>query len=175
MRINNAIKSRNKYNGLNVLGVIMILMGLVMLLLPLIQPKPYDEYVEKEVVISGVHRHYTKLHNRTHNYYDYITTKDGERYKITGKYKEENLKPTLQEGTVATIKYDDNNILSSMKSVEEISVNGIKVVTYNDSPKSWDFSVKLCLVFCIIGAGCLSFYYLSVFYEKKKAKKREAR
>lgn len=141
-----------EYRILIILGIVCILFGLSAVVLPVFLPiTPYEEYMEKEVVILKFDHFYTVKGSS----YDYIITEDGE-YNITGDYSRSQLSDILTKETVATIKYDVNPIFPHKKYVEEMIVAGNKVVTYDDDePIQWTGPIIFCLVFSLIGVGLL--------------------
>lgn len=155
-----------------VLGCAFIFLGLFILTSPLIPPKPYDEYMEKDVAISK----FDYFHTVKGSSYHYILTEDGEKYNITGKYTSSELYDLLLPGTCATIKYDVNRIFPFKKYAEEITVNGNKIVTYdNDQPPNWTALIIAGSLSLSIGIGLMVVFRLAVVQNRKKQKKRDAR
>lgn len=155
-----------------VLGVISISFGIFSLLLPLMPATPYDEYMEKEVIISEINHYYGYRSSS----YDYIVTKDGEVYNITGKYNTSKLFELLAEETPARIKYDVNKIFPFKKYVEEMTVNDIQVVKYdNDQPINWTFPVIASSICFLIGAGFLFVCRAFIIRNRKMQAKRDER
>ena len=108
--------------------------------------------------------------------YDYIVTKDGEVYNITGEYNKSQLFELLAEETPAWIKYDINKVFPSKKYVEEMTVDGILVVKYNnDQPVNWAFPIAFCSIFCLFGIGLLFVYRSFITRNRKIQAKRDAR
>ena len=164
---------RKEFNIFLILGTIAILFGLLMLLLPIIPTTPFEEYTEKEVVISKFDHFYGGVRGAS---YDYIVTHDGEIYNITGEYRKSELSEFLIEGTVAVIKYDTNNILPFKKYVEELTVDENRLVTYNnDAPINWAPHVIFCLISCFIGISLLLACRWQVIRNRKLQAKRDAR
>ena len=164
---------RKEFNIFIILGIIAILFGLFILLLPVIPTTPYEEYKEKEVVISKFDHFYGGVKGAS---YDYIITEDGETYNITGDYSRSELSEILIKGTVAVIKYDNNNILPFKKYAEEMTVDGNKIVTYNDdAPINWIPHIILGLLFCLIGVALLFLCRWHIIRNRKLQAKRDAR
>ena len=164
---------RKEFNIFLILGTIAILFGLFILLLPIIPTTPFEEYTEKEVVISKFDHFYGGLKGAS---YDYIITDDGEKYNITGEYSKSELSEFLIEGTVAVIKYDTNNILPFKKYVEELTVEENRLVTYNnDTPINWAPHIIFCLISCFIGISLLLAFRWEVIRNRKLQAKRDAR
>ena len=164
---------RREYNIFLVLGIITIFFGIFILLLPTIPTTPYEEYKEKEVVISKFDRYYGGRYGAT---YDYIITEDGEKYIVTGEYSRSELTEILVKETAAVIKYDINNILTFQKYAEEITVNGNKIVTYNnDAPTNWTPHIIFFLISCLIGVAFLFAYRWQIIRNRKLQAKRDAR
>ena len=159
-----------EYRILVILGVVCVLFGLSAVLLPALIPiTPYEEYMEKEVVILEFDHYYVVKGSS----YDYIITEDG-KYNITGKYSRSQLSDILTEGTVAMIKYDINPVFPHKKYVEEMSIAGNKVVTYDDDePIQWTGLIIFCLVFCLIGVGLLFVCRRVVIQNRKLQVKRD--
>jgi len=153
-----------------ILGTVAILFGLFVILIPLIPITPYEEYQEKEVVISKFDHFYGV---RTSSY-DYITTEEGESFNITGDYNRSELSEILIKGTVAVIKYDTNNIFPFKKYVEEMIVDGNKIVTYdNDTPIDWNPYIIACSLCSFIGVCFLFLYYWQIIENRKLQAKRD--
>ena len=147
--------------------------GLLILLWPIIPTTPFEEYTEKEVVISKFDHFYGGLKGAS---YDYIITDDGEKYNITGEYSKSELSEILTEGTVAVIKYDTNNILPFKKYVEELTVGENILVTYNnDAPINWASHIIFCLISCFIGVAFLFAYRWQIIRNRNLQAKRDAR
>ncbi len=163
---------RKEFSIFLILGIISILFGLFILLLPVIPTTPFEEYKEKEVIISKFdHFHSSKYANR-----HYIITEDGEKYNVTGEYSRSELSEILIKGTVAVIKYDTNNVLPFIKYAEEMTVDGNKIVTYNnDDPINWTPHIIFCLIGCFIGFIFLSAYRCIIIRNRKLQAKRDAR
>lgn len=156
-----------------IFGIIAILCGLFVLLFPFIPPTPLDKHVEKEVTISKFDH---SIGLRYAASYDYIITEHGKKYRITGDYNRSELSETLTKGTVAIIKYDTNDILPFIKYAEEISVDGNKIVTYNnDTPIKWTPHIIFSLFICLVGAASLFFYRWNIVRYRTLQAKRDAR
>lgn len=156
-----------------ILGIAFILMGILEFLLPFKPSIPYEEYLEKDIVISKFDRSYGA---RAITTYDYIITGDGENYTLTGDYDQSELSKILIKGTDATIKYRVNSVLPFLKYAEEIIVDGNKVATYdNDAPVNWTFVIIMGVVSCAMGAFFLFMYHWSIAHNRKLQEKRDKR
>ena len=156
-----------------IFGIIAIWCGLFVLLFPFIPPTPLDEHIEKEVVISKFDH---SIGIRYAASYDYIITEDGKKYNVTGDYIYSELDETLAKGTVAIIKYDTNDIFPYIKYAEELSVDGNKIVTYNnDAPIKWVPHIIFGLFTCLVGAASLFFYRWNIVRYRTLQAKRDAR
>ena len=101
---------------------------------------------------------------------------DGEKYNITGEYSRSELSEILIKGTTAVIKYDTNDILPFKKYAEEMTVDGNKIVTYNnDAPTNWTPHIIFCVLSCFIGAAFLFAYRWQIMRNRKLQAKRDAR
>lgn len=156
-----------------ILGIVIILIGSSSLLLPFMPTTPYEEYTEKEVVISKFDYHYGGYRGTS---YCYIITEDGEKYNVTGEYVRSELYEVLTEGTVAVIKYRTNNIFRFKKYVEEITVNGTKLVTFNNSdPINWPLLIVFSFTCFLIGVIFLFAYREQIIRNRKLQAKRDAK
>ncbi len=173
MRRKNDNQIRKEFISLLIFGIIAIFAGLFVLIYPLLPTTPLEEHKEKEIVISQFDYHGGGRYGAS---YHYIITEDGERYNITGEYSATQLYDLLTEGTVATIKYDTNKILPWIKYAEEMTVNGNKIVTYNnDDPPNWTLHIIFGLLTFLIGMGFLFFYGWEILNNRKIQAKRDAR
>ena len=164
---------KKEYKFFLVLGILFILLGLFFISLPFIPPTPYEKYAEKEVVISK----FDDFHGvRGLASYDYIITEDGEQYNITGAYNRSELTKVLTKGTVVIIRCRTNNVLPFKKYAEEITVNGNKIVTYNnDAPINWTPPIIFSSMSFLIGVLFLFAYRWQITQNKKINAKRDAR
>ena len=173
MRRKSDKETRKEFNIFLILGTVAILVGLFILLLPIMPTTPYEEYKEKEVIISEFDHFSGGLYGAS---YDYIITEDGEKYNITGDYSKSKLSEVLTKGTTAVIKYDTNNILPFIKYAEEMTVDGNKIVTYNNNaPTNWAPHIVFCVLSCFIGVAFLFAYRWQIMRNRKLQAKRDAR
>ena len=173
MRRRSDKETKKEFNIFLVLGIIAILFGIFIVLWPIMPTTPYEEYKEKEVIISEFDHFYGGLKGAS---YDYIITEDGEKYNVIGEYSRSELSEILIKGTTAVIKYDTNNILPFKKYAEEITVGGNKIVTYNDDvPTNWTPHIIFCLICCLIGVSFLFVFRWQVIRNRKLQAKRDAR
>ena len=155
-----------------IFGVSLILFGVFILLYPIIPTTPYEEYIQKEVVILKLD-HFIGVKGSS---YDYIITKDSKEYKVTGEYNRSELNENLTEGTVAVIKYDANTIFPFIRYAEEIIVDGNKIVTYNnDAPVNWILHIIVSLFSCLIGTALLFAFRWHIMRNRKLQAQRDAR
>ncbi len=162
---------RKEFSIFLILGIIAVLSGIFVLLFPVLPTTPYEEYKEKDVVISQFNHHYGKWSS-----YNYIITEDGVRYIVTGDYSKSELSELLIKGTAAVIKYDTNKILPFIKYAEEIIVDGNKIVTYNnDTPTNWAPHIIFCLLLCLVGVAFLFAYRWHIIRNRNLQAKRDAR
>jgi len=163
---------RKEYRIFLVIGCAFILFGLFILLSPLIPLTPYDEYMEKDIVISKFDYHSTVKGASYH----YILTEDGEKYNITGEYESSELYTTLSPGTYATIKYEINKVFPLKMYVEEMIVNGNKIITYdNDRSPDWTAIMIVSSILLLLGTGFLFAYRATILHNRKQQQKRNAR
>lgn len=164
---------KKEYRIFLILGIIYIVTGMFFISVLFLPSTPYEEYVEKEVIISK----FDNFHGvRYAASYDYIVTVDGDEYNITGEYDHSELSELLTEGTPAIIKYDVNDILPFKQYVEEMIVDGEKIVTYNnDEPANLVFPVIFLLIFCLMGFVFLFTYRSFIIRNRKLQEKRNAR
>jgi len=171
MRRKNDKEIRKEFSVFLVLGIVAILFGMFILLYPIIPTTPYEEYREKEVVISEFDSSYSR-----HSSYDYIITEDGELYRISGDYNRSDLVGILTKGTAAVIKCGSNGILPFIKYAEEMIVDGNKIVTYNnDAPTNWASNIIFCVLFFLIGVVFIFAYRWQITRNRKLQAKRDAR
>ena len=164
---------KKEFNIFLVLGIIAILFGIFIVLWPIMPTTPYEEYKEKEVIISEFEHFYGGVRGAS---YDYIITEDGEKYNITGDYSKSELSEVLTKGTTAVIKYEINNILPFKKYAEEMTVDGNKIVTYNNNASTnWAPHIIFCLRSCFIGVAFLFAYRWQIMRNRKLQAKRDAR
>ena len=163
---------RKEYRIFLVIGCAFFLFGLFILWSPLIPLTPYDEYMEKDVVISKFDYHSTVKGASYH----YILTEDGEKYNITGEYESSELYTMLSPGTYATIKYEINKVFPFKMYVEEMIVNGNKIITYdNDQPPDWTAIMIVSSILLLLGTGFLFAYRATILHNRKQQQKRDAR
>ena len=154
-------------------GIVAIFASLFVLTYPLIPATPLEEHKEKEIVISQFDYHGGGRYGAS---YHYIITEDGERYNITGEYSATQLYDVLSKGTVAVIKYDTNKLLTFINYAEEMTVNGNKIVTYNnDDPPNWTLHIIFGLLTFLVGIGFLFFYGWEIKHNREMQAKRDAR
>ena len=155
-----------------ILGVSLILFGVFILLYPIIPTTPYEEYIQKEVVISK----FDDFRGAKGTFYDYIITKDGEEYRVTGEHNKSELYEILTEGTTAVIKYDTNALLPFIRYAEEITVDGDKIVTYNnDAHVNWIPHIIFGLFSCLIGSALLFTFRWHIIRNRKLQAQRDSR
>ena len=172
MRRKSDRETKKEFSIFLILGILAIFVGLFIFVYPLMPTRPYEEYNEKEVVISSFDLS-TSVKGAS---YHYIITEDGEKYNITGEYSASELYEILIKGTVAVIKYATNNILPFKKYAEEITVNGNKIVIYNnDAPTNWTPHIIYGLLFCLIGVFFLLAFRWQIMRNRKLQAKRDAR
>ena len=156
-----------------IFGIVAISAGLFVLTYPLIPATPLEEHKEKEIVISQFDYNGGGRYGAS---YHYIITEDGERYNITGEYNATALYEILIKGTVARIKYDTNKILPWMKYAEEMTVDGNKIVTYNnDDPTNWTMHIIFGLFALLIGLASLFLCRWEIKHNREMQAKRDAR
>ncbi|MBQ7379375.1 MAG: hypothetical protein IJW70_06795 [Clostridia bacterium] len=156
-----------------VVGILCILVGLFMLTLPLMHATSYQELTEAQVTIKKFDRHYGGGKFAS---YDYIVTEDGDVFNVTGEYSRAELEGLLSPGTAVTIKYSTNRILPFKQYAEEMTVDGLTVVAYNNhKPIDWTGSVIFCIIFCLLGVAQIIGYCLLIRRNRKMQEKRDAR
>ena len=155
-----------------ILGSCFIAFAIFCIILPLIPPTPYNEYVEKEVVVSGFDHNYGGVRGAS---YHYIVTTDGEMYNITGEYNASKLKANLIKGTTITIRCSENQFFNR-KYAEEIFLNGELLVKYNnDEPVEWAAPIIFATFSALVGIGFILSYRFFVLHNRKLQAKRDAR
>ena len=155
-----------------ILGCCFIAFAIFCILLPLVPRTPYEDHLEKEIVVSGFDYHSGGV--RGASYY-YIITTDGEIYNITGDYSTSKLKESLKEGTQITIKYTENKFFNR-RYAEEIVLNGEFLVKYNnDQPIDWTGSIIFATFSALVGIGFILSYRFFVLHNRKIQAKRDAR
>lgn len=155
-----------------VLGCCFIAFAIFCILLPLIPPTPYNEYVEKEVIVSYSDHYSGGVRSAS---YCYIVSTDGEIYNITGKYSAPELRAHLKKGTEIVIKYTENKIFNR-KYAEEIMLNGAILVEYdNDEPIEWSGYIIFATFSALVGIGFILSYRFFVNHNRQLQAKRDAR
>ena len=164
---------KKEFISVLIFGIVAIFAGLFVLTYPLIPATPLEEHKEKEIVISQFDYHGGGRYGAS---YHYIITEDGERYNITGEYSATQLYDVLSKGTVAVIKYDTNKLLTFKNYAEEMTVDGNKIVTYNnDDPTNWTMHIIFGLLALLIGLASLFFCRWEIKHNRKMQAKRDAR
>lgn len=164
---------RKEFGIFLISGILAILFGIFILLFPIMPTTPYEEYKEKDVVISQFNHHYGGIRFASYNY---IITEDGEKYNISGDYSKSELSEFLIKGTAAVIKYDTNDIIPFIKYAEELTVDGNKIVKYNnDTPINWAPHIIFCLLSCLMGVALLFAYHWQILRNRNLQAKRDAR
>ena len=164
---------KKEFISVLIFGIVTIFAGLFVLTYPLIPATPLEEHKEKEIIISQFDYHSGGRYGAS---YHYIITEDGERYNITGEYIATQLYDVLSKGTVAVIKYDTNKILTFKKYAEEMTVDGNKIVSYNnDDPPNWTMHIIFGSLVLLIGLAFLFFYRWEIKRNREMQAKRDAR
>lgn len=154
-----------------ILGCAGILTGFFVLFLPFLTSTPYEEYREKEIVVSGIERD----HYIWGNSFTSIVADDGIEYNISGKYNFFELE-SLSVGTEASIKYGKNKVFPFIAYIEEMTVDGKQMVTYdNDEPVNWTLTIIFSLILIILGIGFLCFLCFFLVRNRELQAKRDAR
>ena len=121
---------RKENRMVRIIGYICIFLGLALLISSLIPPAAYEDYVEKDIVIRKIY----DFHSRG-SLTDYIVSTEGHEYTVTGSYRRDELYKKVSEGAIVTIKYCKNKLLPFNYQLEELTVHGERIVTYdNDRP-----------------------------------------
>ena len=158
-----------EYSWLIIGSIFLILFGIICSMLPHIAPHVgYDALQSKDVTIAEFKHFYGGPKGAS---YDYIRTTDGQKYNLSGDYRREQLKELLTEGSAVTIKWYKNEPFWTLL-VEEIYVNGERVVTYdNDKPVDW----KSPLIFgsCFIALGIGGFFVLRLFVKMNRTNQKK--
>lgn len=151
-----------------------ILLGIFFLLSPFLPSTLYEEYQEKEIMISEVKR-FSGGRWGTASHLS-ILTDEGESYFITGEFVWSDLPDLLHEGTIASIKYRINRVFPILKYSEEMTVNGELIVKYNnDEPVNWVMITIMSVISISLGIVFLCLFRFFVVRNRKIQKKREAK
>ncbi len=129
---------------------ITVVIALLLVFSPELFPPPsYDELYEKAVTISSYER--TPAYRGGYSYRLY--TEEDSTFTLTGTFDHDTVADMLQHGVTATVKgYPGLNPF--FDCVEEITVNGDVIVSYNnDDPTDRTSLVWLGLFFVLIGTG----------------------
>lgn len=118
---------RKENRMVRIIGYIGIFLGLALLVAPLIPPTPYEAYEEKNIVIQDMY----DFHSRGTTT-DYIVSNEGHEYTVTGSYRRDELYEKVSEGAIVTIKYCKNKLLPFNYQLEELTVHGEQIVTYDN-------------------------------------------
>ena len=156
--------------GLIILSIILIIFGISCIILPHIKPHVgYDSLQPKEVTITAFKHHYGYKNSD----YDYIRTTDGEKYYLSGDYRETQLKGLLTEGKTVIIKWYKNKPFWNLLA-EEMYVDGERVVTYNnDGPIDRVSPLIFGIFFIALGAGGFVMFRYFLKANRIKQKKRD--
>lgn len=156
-----------------VLAICLLISGLFVIILPHILPNPtYEALQTKEVTVSMVEWNSRVRYGAS---YHYILTTDGEMYILSGDYQASQVYDLLKEGTTVTIKWYQNKPFST-QLIEELIVNGQRIVTYNNNrPVEWQgpLIVGLCVIAMGVGDLLLARFYVKHNIEIQK--KRDER
>ena len=164
---------KKEFISVLIFGIVAIFAGLFVLTYPLIPATPLEEHKEKEIVILQFDFHSGGRYGAS---YHYIITEDGEIYNITGEYSATQLYDVLSKGTVAVIKYDTNKLLTFINYAEEMTVDGNKIVTYNnDDPTNWTMHIILGLLAILMGLASLFLCRWEIKHIREMQAKRDAR
>ncbi len=163
---------RKEYVIFLILGCLCILLAILFILSPLIPSRPYEDYVEKEVVIRKLDRPSSRYRGITYH----IVTEDGDSYSVTGEFNSTELNNTLVKGTTATIRYAKNRMLPFILYAEEVVVDGELIVTYdNDQPINWTLPIIACALALLPGGCLLAGYRWGIVRNRRMQAKRDAR
>ena len=157
-----------EHSWLIVGSVLLILFGVFCAILPHIVPRAdYDSLQTKEVTVAVFKHFYGGFRGAS---YDYIRTADGEEYNLSGDYRREQLEALLTEGKTVTIKWHKNKPFKTLL-VEELYVDGERVVTYNnDEPVDWKSPLIFGSIFAALGAG--GFLLLGAFVKTNRKNRK---
>ncbi len=163
---------RKEYAVFLILGCLCILLAILFILSPLIPSRPYEDHMEKEVVIRKLDRTSSRYSGITYH----IVTEEGDSYSVTGNFNTTKLKNTLVKGTTATIRYAKNRMLPFLLYAEEVAVDGELIVAYdNDQPVNWTLPIIACTLACLLGSGLLMGYRWIIVRNRRMQAKRDAR
>lgn len=143
-------KGHNKvYVPMLVASIMSLLLALMVLLYTPLNPTPkYNELEETVAIVDYFHIvHHTKTSNNA-----ILLTTDGNKFYITGKYKEKELYEKLLPGVTVQIKYYEGKgfYIKKMNLTKEIIVGNDEICTY----KNTDFgntvgcTISSCFLFC---------------------------
>ena len=69
-----------------------------------------------------------------------------------------------------------NKLLPFKKYAEEMTVNGQRIVSYNnDQPPDWTAIIVVCSILFLLGTGFLFAYRATILHNRKQQQKRDAR
>lgn len=163
---------QKEHRILLILGCCCIAFAIFCILIPLIPPTTYNEYIEKEVVVANFDYHSGGVRGAS---YHYIVTTDGEIYNITGEYSASKLRENLIKGTQITIKYSENKFFNR-KYAEEITLKDELLVSYNnDKPINWTPPIIFAVFSALIGVVFILSYRFFVNHNRQLQAKRDAR
>ena len=161
----------------NLVGIassgILILMGVYLLYLSKLPVTPYEAYQEKTTTVDSVRYHYYM----SSGYWE-LRTEDGECYNLTGSFQASELKEKLTPGTEVQIRYGENWVgnLFGYKYAEELTVNGKRIVSYNNDEDQHLTALYLLSGACILfGAAGLFLFRWEVRRNRELQRKRDQR
>ena len=159
------------YSLIAVFCVLSILTGIFLPFLPVLLPTAeYHELKDKQIVIQSVE---WVSQAKGASYY-LLTTADGDRYNITGDYKDAvYLEEHLNCGKTVSIKYYENEIFfTTKKYAEVIHADGECIVSYNNDEDGGEWVLYILSGCCfLLGAGGICF----IVWEVKRNRKDNAR
>ena len=147
-----------------------LIAGIVLCVSSLFFPAPAQEDLqETTVTIRSLYRS-----NAPRSHYDYLKTTDGTVYRITGSYHHETLKEQLPEGTTAAVRWY-RHVPSGRLFAEEVCVDGVWIVTYNNTTADRVVPLIVGLFSLVMGTGGAFLFRYILRHNREKQRQRDRR
>lgn len=161
------------------LSILFIVMGVFLAVLTtvsMLSPKPDEsEYHYETVAVEEADLRDADF-SRHSNYIWFITTAEGEEFRVVGDTVCGVLSEKLVKGSIAEIKWIEKGLFFKRKLVSEVTVEGVKVVVPDEiKPFEWVVVYIICLISIALGIGFFFFYRSYVNHEIEYNKKRDER
>ena len=109
-----------------------------------------------------------------HAHDDYLKTTDGTVYRISGSYQRETIKEQLPEGAAVTVRWY-RHFPTFRLFAEEVCVDGVWVVTYNNTKADRIAPLIVGVFVLALGTGCAFLFRYTVRHDHEKQAQRDRR